>query len=991
MGGRVASPTFVGRIEELELLEAARVRAADGDPAVVLVGGEAGVGKTRLVAELTSRCATDGTRVLVGGCVPVGEGGLAYAPIVEALRNLPSEVGLTAVRELVGPSWAELARLLPALGEPASGPPGLAAQVRLFELLLGLLGRLGERTPVVLVVEDLHWADQSTRDLLAFLVHNLRHERVLLVVTYRNDEPGQQRLGPYLAELDRGGPVQRLELPRLDRAETAAQLTGILGAAPAVDLVDGVFARSEGNPFLTEELLESARAGFATLPTTVRDLLQGRIEALPEPARQVLRVAAVAGRQVSHPLLAAVAGMDEGPLEGALREAVAYQLLVPREDGYQFRYALLREVVDAGLLPGERARLHAAYAHALTERPELSAGSPTAAAAELAIHWDAAGDAAWALPARVEAGLAADQAHAFPEAQRHYERAMQLWEQVPNAGRPAGLDRTDLLARTADATAFTGAAQPATQLLEDALGRVDAAAEPVRAAVLLGRLGDHRRVAGDEAGALDAFEQAERLLVGRPPSAERARVLAAHAYALGMSLRTEEALARSEEAISCARAVGARLEEAKALRVLASDLAALGQPDRAITLALEARRIAEDMGDAETVIDTYLAVTFVLELAGRERDALQEAQQGYQRARELGLERATGSFVANNLAMNLLDTGRWAECEQLTRELLAGDRWGAFNLHNALGTLLTRRGEFAAAHEQLNLALRLSPPFFGDLAWLGLAELAIWEARHDEAGAAVAEGLRFYAERDPQGTLHTLSSPWYSLALRLEADRAERAAATRAPEEVAEARRRATPVLAALDRLAASPTPQARYRFVLAHLQLARAEQSRLKGRSDPDRWRAAAAAWEWLEYPFDAAYARFREAEALLAGGASREQAETVLRAAHHTTIVLGAGPLRRQIELLAQRGRLSLKEPVDTAAPAAPPSPAASLGLTQREVEVLALVAEGRTNRQIGQALFITPKTASIHVSRILAKLGVAGRGEAAAIAHRLGLDKP
>jgi DNA-binding CsgD family transcriptional regulator/tetratricopeptide (TPR) repeat protein len=783
-----------------------------------------------------------------------------------------------------------------------------------------------------------------------------------------------------------------MELPRLNRAETAAQLTGILDAVPAVDLVDSVFARSEGNPFFTEELLESTRAGSATLPTTMRDLLQGRIEALSEPARQVMRVAAVAGRQVSHPLLAAVAGLDEAQLDATLREAVTHQLLVTRQNGYQFRHALLREVVDAALLPGERARLHAAYAHALTERPELSAGSPTVATAELATHWDAAGDPTKALPARVQAGLAAEQAHAFPEAQRHYERALQLWEQVPNPGRPAGLDRIDLLTRTADATAFTGAAQPATQLLEDALGRVDPAAEPVQAAVLLGRLGDHRRTAGDEAGALAAFEQAERLLAGTPPSAQRARVLAAHAYALGMSLRTEKAVARSEEAIACARAAGARTEEAKALRVLASDLAALGQPDRAITLALEARRIAEDMEDAETVIDTYLAITFVLKLAGREHDALQEAQQGYQRAHELGLERATGSYVANNLAINLLDAGRWAECEQLTRELLAGERWGAFNLHNALGTLLTRRGEFAAAHEQLNLALRLSPPFFGDLAWLGLAELAVWEGRHEEAGAAVAEWLRWSTERDPQGTLLFLSSPWYSLALRLEADRAERAAARRAPEEVAEARRRAAPVLAALDRLADAPTPQARYPFVIAHLQLARAEQSRLRGRPDPEGWGAAAAAWERLEYAFGAAYAGFRQAEALLAGGASRQLAETVLRAAHQTTVVLGAGPLQREIQLLAQRGRLRLDEPVDmTASPEAPSSPAAPLGLTRREVEVLALVAEGRTNRQIGQALFITPKTASIHVSRILAKLGVAGRGEAAAVAHRLGLHEP
>jgi DNA-binding CsgD family transcriptional regulator len=331
-------------------------------------------------------------------------------------------------------------------------------------------------------------------------------------------------------------------------------------------------------------------------------------------------------------------------------------------------------------------------------------------------------------------------------------------------------------------------------------------------------------------------------------------------------------------------------------------LAVLGQADRAITLALEARAIAEDLDDAETVIGTYQAITFVLKLVGRERDVLEEARQGYQRARELGLERATGSFVANNLASSLLDTGRWTECERLTRELLAGDRWGVFNLHNALGRLLIRRGQ------------------------------------------------------------------------------------------VADAQRRAIPILAALDRLATARTPQAHYPPVTAHLQAAQAEQSRLEGRSDPGRWRTAAAAWERLEYPYDAAYARFREAEALLAAGGSRQQAETALRAAHQTTVALGAGPLRREIELLAQRGRLRLKEPEDTtAAPAAPPSPAASFGLTRREAEVLALVAEGRTNQQIGQALFITPKTASVHVSRILAKLGVAGRGEAAAVAHRLGLDKP
>jgi DNA-binding CsgD family transcriptional regulator/tetratricopeptide (TPR) repeat protein len=995
MGGRVASPTFVGRVEELQALETSRVRAADGEPAVVLVGGEAGVGKTRLVAELTSRWhADDGTRVLAGGCVPVGDGALPYAPIVEALRALVADVGVNEVRGLVGRSWPELARLLPALGEPdRTILSDQAAQARLFELVLGLLGGLGEQAPLVLVVEDLHWADRSTRDLLAFLVRNLRRERVLLVVTYRNDEPGQQRLGPYLAELDRSGRVERIELLRLDRVETGAQLAGILGAPPASDLLDGVFARSEGNPFFTEELLAAVRVGSGALPATLRDLLRGRVQALPQRSLDLLAVVAVAGRRVPHRLLARVAGLDEPDLVDALRVVVDHQLLVtrPGEDGYEFRHALLGEVVDADLLPGQRARLHAGYARALTDQPEL-AGAPLAvAAAELAAHWDAAGEPTRALPAWVAAGLAAEHARAFAEARQHFARALELWGQVPDPGRLAGLDRVDLLARTADVAACTGAVKRAVELLEDALAEVDRAVEPVRAAVLLGRLGDHRWVAGDEAGALAAFEQAERLLVGKPPSAERARVLATHAYALLLSLRSEEARPRCEEAVTVARAVGARAEEARGMRVLAGCLGSLGDEERAIALGLEARRIAEEVGDAETVMSTYVIVDSSLGLLGRERDALDDAQQGYQHARELGLEHAMGSYVAVNVVNSLLDLGRWAECEQLARELLAGDTWDAFGRHRALGLLLTRRGEFAEARDHLQLARRLSPSFFGGSTWWGPVELALWEGRHDEAGAAVAEGLRWCAERDPDGTLLQRTSRWYALALRLEADRAERAAARRAPEEVAAARRRAAPVLATLDRLAAAPTPQAGYPWVTGQLLLARAEQSRLEGRSDPERWQAAAAAWERQEHPFEAAYARFREAEALLAGGGSRPHAEQAIRRAHGTAVTLGAEPLRREIELLAQRGRLRLQEEIDMmAAPEVPSSPAASLGLTRREVEVLALVAEGRTNRQIGQALFITPKTASVHVSRILAKLGVTGRGEAAAIAHRLGLDQ-
>jgi DNA-binding CsgD family transcriptional regulator len=993
MSGSVASLTLVGRLEELGVLEAAQERAANGEPAVVLVGGEAGIGKTRLIAELAERHPMEGTRVLAGGCLPVGGDGLPYAPIVEALRPLPTELGVEAVRALVGPSWSELAHLLPTLGQPPTGPTGQAAQARLFELLLGLLGRLGEQVPVVLVVEDLHWADRSTRQLLAFLVRNLRSERLLLLVTYRSDEPRPDRLGPYLAELNRADRVQRLELARLDRAATVAQLTGILGAAPAADLVEAVFVRSEGNPFFTEELLAAVRAGSGALPLTVRDLLRGRVEGLLEQPRRVLGVAAVAGRQVSHRLLAAVAGLADQQLEGALRQVVAQQLLVtkPGEDSYQFRHALLREVVEAGLLPGERARLHAGYAHALTQRPELATGAPAVAAAELAAHWDAAGELVRALPARVQAGLAAERARAFAEAWRHYERALELWEQVADPGRPAGLDRVELLARAAEAVALTGAAGEAVGLLEDALGRVDVSADPVRAAVLLARLGTHRRVAGDEAGALAALRQAEGLVSGAPPSAEVARVLAACAYGLLLRARSEQAIACSEAAIAAARAVGARAEEATALRVLAAGLAGVGGLERALELLLEARRLAEEVEDAEAVMGTYMTVGHLLVWAGREREALEDAWQGYRRARELGLDRATGSFVAGNLAFNLLGTGRWGECEQLTREALASETWGGFNLRVVRGVLLARQGEFPAAREELDLALRLSPPYLRDSAFLGQAEFALWAGRQDQAATAVAEGLRGWAEGDPDSTqTHPDDSEWYPLALRLEADRAEQAATRRASEEAAEARRRAAPLVAELDRLEAAPPPQARYPYVNGNLLLARAEQSRLEGRSDPRRWRAAALAWEQMEHPFEAAYARFREAEALLAHGSSRPQAEQALRGADRTAVALDAAPLRREIESLAKRGRLRLEDHLDKAATSKVPSPAGSLGLTRRETEVLTLMAKGRTNKQIGKQLFITEGTAGVHVSRILTKLGVASRVEAAAIAHRLELDK-
>jgi DNA-binding CsgD family transcriptional regulator/tetratricopeptide (TPR) repeat protein len=991
MGGRVASPTFVGRVEELHVLEAARVRAANAEPAVVLVGGEAGVGKTRLVAELTGRCAVDGARVLAGGCVPVAEGGLPYAPIVEALRGLLADLGAGAIRELTGPPWPELARLLPALGETESTTaPDQAGQSRLFELLLGLLGRLGEQTPLVMVVEDMHWADRSTRDLLAFLARNLRRERVLLVITYRSDETGRRRLGPYLAELDRGSRVDRIELPRFQRREVVAQLTGILGMAPTSELVEEVFARSEGNAFFTEELLAAVRAGSQELPTTLRELLHGRVEALPERAQQILGVAAVAGRRVPHRLLAAVAGLDDRRLDGALRPAVVYQLLMtrPDRDGYEFRHALLQEVVYSGLLPGERARLHAQVAATITTHPGWAGGSAATVAAELADHWERAGNLERALPAAIQAAAQAERAYAFAEALRHYQRALDLWDRVPGATELAPFDRATVQERAAEAASLILDQPRAVQLVRAALAGVDRQREPVRAGLLLERLGRYLWLTLDEA-ALPAYLEAVGLVPAEPPSAERARVLAGYAQILGLLGKHADCRQAAEAALAAARQAGARREEGRALAFLGVELAQLGDPAGGLTCLRDARRIAQEQADVDGFGWACFNVAWVSEGAGQLKEALAAALEGAEPSRRFGS--AWQDTLQEAAAWFEFLLGRWDDADRHFRTVLERDRFtGPMRVHARLerARLDIARGDFAAARRLLEEAQALadaagSDQFDAQFSWPlaeTRAELALWEGRDEDAFQAVTEGLAAMARAGQESGWPVL----FAVGLAAAAGRAERASVRWATAQVEANRCDGDALLARLEATGGPPNRPERDAVLLQ----CRAEQARLHGRPDPAAWEEAAAQWDALGQPYPAARARFRQAEAMLATRAPRSGVEAPLQAAHQVAARLGAAPLQRELELLAQRGRLRLQAAVEPVSQPAEPSAASRLGLTRREAEVLALLAAGRSNRQIGEALFITPKTASIHVSRILAKLGVSGRVEAAAVAHRLGL---
>ena len=554
--------------------------------------------------------------------MPLGEEGLPFAPVIEALRGLADQLDPAELAAVAGPARAELARLLPDLawgGEAATGPPvaSRAGQGRLFELLLGVVQRLASTAPLLWVLEDLHWADRSTRDLLAYLATYLRAQPVLLVPTFRSDE--LHRLHPLrrlLPELTRNRRVQRLELARFTRAELTQQLAGLLGADPPARLVDDIYARSEGNPFFAEELV-LAGGDPGMLPPNLQEVLLTRVVRLSGGTQRLLRGGG-RGRPGRHP---AAAGRRRRPgrpaAAGGLREAVDQQLLLPEPgggEGYVFRHALLAEAVYAELLAGERVRLHTALAGAL--EAGLEAGdAPASRAARLAYHWAAAGDQPRALTASLAAAAAAEGVYAFAEARLQLERVLALWERVPDAEARAGMDRVALLARCAEAAYAAGDPARAAELVRQAIALVDQARQPLRAGLLHEQLARCLRRLGDPA-ALGAQQQAVRL-VPPAPSAERARVLGSLAQYLLNVDRFAEARGPAEEAIATAERVGARAEEANAHAALGGALIYLGEPDAGLAELEAAVRLATEAGDLIVMLRAILNHSDELLAAGR--------------------------------------------------------------------------------------------------------------------------------------------------------------------------------------------------------------------------------------------------------------------------------------------------------------------------------------------------------------------------------------
>ncbi|MEV1243849.1 AAA family ATPase [Nonomuraea sp. NPDC049750] len=922
---------FVGRQKQLAALGAALERT----PGAVLVVGEAGIGKSALVREFTRGVdalvaeggADPGTALQtaaahgvhspahsVQAAVHGVQGGVPYAVFVPVLRRLVREYGA----ELVPRGGRNgLARLLPELGELEEHPE--LGRARLFEEVLLLVERAAERRPVVLVLEDLHWADQASRDLLVFLLRNLTRPGVLVIATSR--EP----LRLPMAEVLKVPPLGRDEVARMLGGSDGEQVASLgrtdgeqvasLGRTDSERVaplgradIDRIVARSEGNPLFVEAL---ADAGTATTPASLRELLLAGAERLGRASLDVLRIAAVSssvspsygGSRTPHEVLRSVAGLDDLALDEALRPVVRARLLLVDGDGYAFRHTLIRDAVYDDLLPGERIRLHTRCAEA---RPELAAD-----------HWYAAGDRRRAFEAAWRAG--------------RWERVLELWDQsdLPDGGVEAwdrsdspdggvgrfdpshgGMDHAAVLELAAKDALHVGDAERAEELASRALDEVR---DPLRAAHLLELRVAIRDLLGEEG--LADLREAIRL------APREARLIGALANTLAWNGQDAEARAHAEDALA--------LGDSRSLVTLAALTALEGDLATASRLHAEARAAAPD---DDTVLAAYAGEADVLEAAGEHAKAEAVARRGMAQAKRLGMARSRGAHIAANLAEPLASLGRWKE-----------------------------------AREVIDAALALDPPPI-HRAWLlmVLGTVAVWEGSLGEA-ADVLDRARPLMRGRSRGYDSCLEPDLLEGRLAVAAGDVERAG--RLADHVLSAhdltlsRRYAWPLLVIAARTG-------RVREAPAGMETTGRVQEAYRATFEAEcggSWAAAVAAWRTVGQPYALGQALVRAAEQ------DPESARELLREAAAIAERLGSAPLRQEVEAAAASGRVRL-----TAEP----------GLSARELEVLELVAEGMSNRQIAERLFISARTSGVHVSNIMAKLGVASRVEAAALARRTGL---
>ncbi|MDF2709833.1 MAG: family ATPase [Nonomuraea muscovyensis] len=911
---------LVGRRAELARLVRVLESAGEGTAGVALVGGDAGIGKTRLAGELVALARARGFHVLAGQCAELGDA-LPYLPLADALRGAEP-----AVREAAA-AHPLLGQLLPGV---ESAPSAGLTQQRLFGSLIGLLGEI---QPVLFVIEDLHWADQSTRDLLVFLSRMVQTERVCVVGTYRTDDLHRRHpLRSVLAELKRLPTVTAVELGPLDPGDMS-DYVATLGDVAGQDL-GMIVGRAGGNPFYAEELF-AAMAEGDVLPDGLASLLLSRVEVLSEPGQRVLRAAAVAGRRVEDELLREVSGLPLAEFEEAVREIVSRGLLRVDGYGYAFRHALLQEAVYTDLLPGERTRLHATFARLLT--------SP----AELAHHHLAGHDLAGALAASAEAGRQAERLGAPAEAHRHYDQALSLWERVADAETLTGESRAALAFRSAVAAADSGDLHRAAAQLR-ALPQTCEVSE---------RLAYYLYEMDDQDGAIAA---AERAVATAADQASLARALATHARTLTWSPRHAEGERLAHRALETARAAGARDAEVGALLSLAVHAEVQGDTGRAHDLVTVAS--AEGTGDLAMDLRARFHHARIHYEQGYLDFAAEVVDEGIELAFTSGLKGSTYGTDLRFLRLLIhYVAGEWDQAEAVAASF--GARVGT--APEAVVSSFALFIEVARGLPRVDDRLEWLRPFWSDglVAYIsrGLAaEQALWRGDPELALSHVRAVLDAQQPGDP-GVLRIAAMGLWALGdLGVVADADDLLGTARLAVEEGPVGQRG------------ELGPEGR-----AWALRVEAEWHRVHGRLDPVLWRRVVEAFDF-GFVYEAARARWRLAEALLAAG-DRDAAHTEWDLAREAAGKLQAAPLDHALTEFGRRARFT-GTGTGTGTGAA--------GLTAREVEVLRQVAEGLTNREIAERLFIAQKTVSVHVSNILAKLGTSTRTQAATTARQRGL---
>ncbi|MFK0286020.1 AAA family ATPase [Streptomyces sp. NPDC090499] len=952
MSQRSFGSPLIGRDEELLRLGEVLERARDGRGQAVLVSGDAGVGKTRLLDEVAARAAGGGARVVTGHCVDLGAVGLPYLPFTEIL-------GVLAGDERFGGVLAAHPVVERLLGAGSDSSRDADARLRLFEGVAGLFAELAAAAPLLLILEDLHWADQSSRDLLRFLLsRGVLPRRLAVLASYRADDLHRRHpLRPLLAELVRLPGVERLEVRRLADGEVARLVRALEDRPLSEATVRDIVERAEGNAFYTEELVAAADADG--MPTGLADLLLIRVEQLSETAQQVLRTAAVAGRRVGHDLLLDAAGLPEEELEAALREAVGRQLLVAGDgDTYAFRHALAREAVYGDLLPGQRARLHGTYARLLAAR-----GGGAATAAERAHHYRESHDLPEALAASVEAAGHARRMGAPAEELRHLEAALDLWPAVPCEARPAGegLDPVSLTLRASAAAAHSGDAHRAVSLTRAALAGAGQDADPELAARVRYTLAGNLITVDNLTAAFAYSSEALAMIPAEPPSRTWVWAAATHVMAARQVGDDATALRVARQALEVAERIGATAARADLLISLARLEGGGRRGPQGRERLREARELARSAGDTPVEIRALFSLAISCFESGELRECLPWITEGLDRARRSGLLSSPYALEMRYLRLLVLFTlGQWDECVRVARADPAPGFAEAAVLYIALA-----RGEPDVVERATAL---LGEPF----DWMGtfvggivLTDAAALRGDPEEAVTRARDAVAVLSDalgRAPHVTVRLAALALGALPDRAAAERRGDGSADRWAQVAGE-------LLELARATAAGQGPEGQ-----AWLARAEAEWARAVSGPDVAAWEQAVAAFAYGDV-YEAARVRLRYAEALAGVGRHAEAAEQA-RAARETAAALAAGPLLARADALLRRSA-----PADT-----PVSP-----LTAREQDVLRLLALGRSNRQIGEELFISGKTASVHVSNILAKLGAASRTEAVAIAYRERLITP